>query len=376
MYGKIVREFAPNAKNNRNSEGTFVKLKNGDILCGYARYRDAGSGDHATADIYGVVSSDGGESFGKEFLLLACEDANADNVMSPSLMRLKSGALALFHLRKNISKEDNLYNCIPYLSISYDEGKTWSEHIRCTDEDGYFVLNNDRIVELKSGRLIMPVAKHDIVNWKVSISRAVHMYASDDDGKTWKKIAGDIKMQGVGKNPDLPEHHLSQNDSCLEPGVVQLEDGRIWCFFRTMLERQYECFSDDNGETWSVPYPSNYTSQRSPMSVKKLSDGKMIAIWNPVPTYNGSSRSVDGVWTGGRTPLTCVLLDENRKRITNFTNLETEKKAGFCYTAIHETDDGDVLLAYCAGGVPDGTCLARLRIRKLYKADLDKMIIL
>jgi len=374
MYGKIIREFAPNEKNNRNSEATFLKLKNGDIMCAYARYGDQGSGDHCKADIYAVVSDDQGESFGKEFLILSCEEVGGDNVMSPAFIRLKNDAMGLFYLKKNIEKESGICNCVPYLAISEDEGKTWSEHIRCIEEDGYFVLVNDRVVGLENGRLIMPIAKHEMVNGRVSIG-IVYMYVSDDDGRTWRETSGGIKLQGVGKNPDLPEWHLSQNDSSLEPGVVQFKDGKIWCFIRTMLERQYECFSEDNGETWSTPYPSSFTSQRSPMSARRLSNGKTIVLWNPVPTYNGSSRSVDGVWTGGRTPLTCVLLDENRKRITNFVNLETEQKAGFCYTAIHEIDDGDVLLAYCAGGVPDGTCLARLRVRKLYKSELEKLII-
>lgn len=371
MYGKIIRDLAPNEQNRRNSEGTFIKLKNGDIMFAYARYGAEGSGDHCQADIYAIVSNDSGETFGKEFLLLSCAEVKAKNVMGPSLIRLNDGALGLMHIRKH-QDGVNVY-CIPFLSISYDEGKTWSEHIRCIEEDGYFCFNNDRIIRTKSGRLLLPIAKHALIEGRVSLGTA-YMYASDDDGRTWKRISDEIKMQGVGKNPDLPEMHLSQNDSCLEPGVVQLDDGRIWCYIRTMMERQYECFSDDDGETWTTPYPSNYTSQRSPMSVRKLSDGKYIVLWNPVPTYNGSSRSVDGVWTGGRTPLTCVILDENRKRLTDYIDLENDKRAGYCYTAIFETDEGDVLLGYCAGAVCDGTCLARLRMRKLYKSDLERMI--
>ena len=45
--------------------------------------------------------------------------------------------------------------------------------------------------------------------------------------------------------------------------------------------------------------------------------------------------------------------------------IETDDKRGFCYVAIHEIDDGTILLAYCAGGEEDGCTLNRLRIRKI-----------
>ena len=47
--------------------------------------------------------------------------------------------------------------------------------------------------------------------------------------------------------------------------------------------------------------------------------------------------------------------------------LEYDEGSGFCYTAIHETETGDILLAYCAGGKGDKNCLSRLRVRKIAK---------
>jgi hypothetical protein len=44
-----------------------------------------------------------------------------------------------------------------------DEAKSWSEPVPCIpDRQGYFVLNNARVIQLHDGRLLMPVALHQI----------------------------------------------------------------------------------------------------------------------------------------------------------------------------------------------------------------------
>ena len=84
------------------------------------------------------------------------------NVMSVSLLRLQDGRIALFYLRKNSPAD-----CRPYLRISADETQTWSEPQRCIeDEVGYYVLNNDRAVQLARGRIVLPVALHNTPQWK------------------------------------------------------------------------------------------------------------------------------------------------------------------------------------------------------------------
>lgn len=46
------------------------------------------------------------------------------------------------------------------MRLSRDEGKTWSKPKPTIPDPGYFVLNNDRAVQLKSGRVLLPVALH------------------------------------------------------------------------------------------------------------------------------------------------------------------------------------------------------------------------
>ena len=369
METKHILDLAPSQNNNRNSEGAFITLENGDILFVYTRYRGAGYDDECTADLYGMISTDEGESFEEPFLVFSCEDAGADNIMSVSLLRMANGDIGLFYLQKHNTE----IFCLPYLTRSADEGKTWSEHIKCVKEDGYYVLNNDRVIRLENGRLLMALAKHSTM--KRPDGRAdfgegtIYIMASDDDGRTWNPLAEDMKLPITIWN-DHAVGKLWSCSSAMEPGVVQLERGLIWCYIRTILGRQYEMFSEDNGETWTVPGPSRFTSPDSPLCAKRLSDDSLLVVWNPIPKYNGSISVVDGTWTGGRKQLNVALLDKEGKRFLTNEILEYDEGSGYCYTAIYETKTGDILLAYCAGGKGDQNCLSRLRVKKIYKESL------
>ena len=364
MIGNFICDLAPNNLNNRNSEGAFIKLKNGDLMFAYTRYRGEGFGDHFAADLYAMLSKDDGESFGAPFLLFSCDDVGADNIMSVSLMRMKNGDLGIFYLQKH----NKVHNCIPHLAISSDEGKTWSKHIRCINEDGYYILNNDRVIRLHNGRLLMPVAKHEYKG-DIFMPGIVFMYASDDDGMTWNKISNEIKL-----NFKMKREKFYSLSSCMEPGVVELENGTIWCYVRTQLGRQYETYSEDGGVSWGLLQPSPFTSPSSPMCVKKLKNGNLFTVWNPIPVYNGRIQYVGGTWTGGRTPLVFSVLNKDGEFVSGYKEIETDEKSGFCYCAIYETETGDVLLGYCAGGINDGgACLNRIRIRKICKSEFNEI---
>lgn len=361
MLGKIICDLIPNELNNRNSEGAFIRLKSNDILFVYTRYRGKGKEDHSEADLYGIISSDDGETFGKPFLVFSCEAVGADNIMSVSLMRMKNGNIGLFYLQK----QNEIHTCIPYFTISEDEGKTWGEHIRCIKEDGYYVLNNDRVITLSNGRILMPIAQHIYENGVYGPGK-VFMCASDDEGKTWYKISNDIKIDFS----ECKRKNFNAICNFMEPGIVQLENGTIWCYIRTDLGRQYETFSEDFGVTWSKPLSSPFTAPDSPMCVKRLKNGDLFAVWNPIPIYNGKSTLVDGVWTGARNPLVFAVLDKEGSYAPEYRKIETDEKSGFCYCAIYELENGAILLGYCAGGVSDNGCLNRLRIRKIYKNEI------
>lgn len=148
-----VLDLNPTKENPRNSEGAFVTLASGRILFCYTSFR-GGADDASPADIVSIFSDDQGRTWSKDPKVVV-KNPNGGNVMSVSLLRLQSGKIALFYLVKN-----SFLDCRPVVRISTDETATWSEPRHVGEAPGYFVLNNDRVIQLRNGRLIAPVAFH------------------------------------------------------------------------------------------------------------------------------------------------------------------------------------------------------------------------
>ncbi len=120
----------PNKENPRNSEGDIIELKDGRLCLIYTRFT-GGSGDHAAADLAMRISGDDGMNWSDDRIV--AQRPGGLNVMSVSLLRLASGQIALFYLRKT-SRED----CRPLMCISTDETATWSKSTVCiTDKVGH-----------------------------------------------------------------------------------------------------------------------------------------------------------------------------------------------------------------------------------------------
>ena len=229
---ETVLKLEPGEDNPRNSEGDFVTLKSGRIIFVYSHYTGKSSSDHASAYLASRYSDDNGKTWSAKSELVVQKEGTM-NVMSVSLLRLKNGEIALFYLKKNA-----IDDCIPMVRFSKDEGKTWSEPIACiTDKKGYFVLNNNRVIQLKNGRLVFAVALHQTPETKWSGTGRLFSYYSDDNGKTWK----------AGGEVANPNNIVTQ-----EPGVIELKNGDIFMFIRAGAGVQYKSVSKDKGITWST----------------------------------------------------------------------------------------------------------------------------
>jgi len=327
----------PSKKNPRNSEGDIIELEDGRLCLIYTRFT-GGSGDHTAADLVMRTSEDDGKSWSKDRIVV--RRPGGLNVMSVSLLRLRSGEIALFYLRKT-SKED----CRPLMCISTDEAVTWSQPTVCiTDKVGYYVLNNDRAVQLQSGRLILPVAWHQGPGEARDTAGVIMCYISDDNGKTWRRSKDLFK----GYGPD------GQRITVQEPGVVELKDGRLMMYMRTNAGSQYVCYSQDGGETWSKAQPSNLASPLSPASIKRNPwTGDLLCVWNDhsgIHKYPASRR----------TPLCLAISHDEGKTWSRSSIIEGNPDGWYCYTSITFVKDR-VVLAYCAGDKEIGG-LNRLKI--------------
>ncbi|MCX7824254.1 MAG: glycoside hydrolase [Verrucomicrobiae bacterium] len=339
----MVLNIEPSKENPRNSEGSFATLKSGRIIFYYTQFY-GGAADNSPARIVCVHSDDAGRTWSAPRTVI--ENTSGENVMSVSLLRLKSGRLALFYLVKN-----SWLDCRPYVRISADEAQTWSEPKLVVAAPGYFVLNNDRVVQLSAGRLVVPVAFHRARNTDPASSKSfdarglVLWYLSDDEGQTWTEAATWWAA---------PQHCSS---GLQEPGVVELADGTLFSWARTALGAQYGFTSADRGKTWTAPAPTSLKSPCSPASIKRLpGSSDLLCIYN--------DHSGDFPFPKGRrTPLVAGISSDGGKTWPVRKVLEPDPDGWYCYTAIHFVDDA-VLLGYCAGDKKVGG-LNRLRIRRM-----------
>ena len=338
-------DINPTPLHPRSTEGSFVTLRSGRILFDYSQFSD-GQHDHSPAAIVEIYSDDQGRTWSQPKVVIPTGDYQ--NIMSVSFLRLASGKIARFHAVKRTKWLD----CHALMAVSADEGVTWSTPKSINDAPGYFVLNNDRVIQTTSGRLIIPLGYHrtrgaaDVrFSWD---SRAITLwYYSDDEGATWQESTHWWTIPAAS------------NSGLQEPGVVQVPDGSIYSWARTDLGVQYQFISRDDGLTFSAPERSTLSSPTSPASIKRLPHTNTLLV-----VYNDHSGNVPApTKPERRAPLAVAFSTDNAKTWSPSQLIEDDLSGWYCYTAIHFTDDA-VLLAYVAGNDEIGH-LSRLRIRRL-----------
>jgi len=330
LVGREVVSFRPTAEHPRQGEGSFLRLKDGRILLVYSRF-DFGGDDASPCNLVATWSSDEGETWTEPVVAVAASEFGVNNVMSVSLLEMLNGDVGMFYIVKADSCDNQIW-----LSRSNDGGKTWYTRHECTlgDRRGYYVLNNDRVIRLKSGRILAPLAFH---RGGFNIERSVYWDSrsfcfflySDDDGETWKESRDGVYPPFVGSNSGLQE-----------PGVVELQDNVVWAYFRTDMMFHYEAFSFDGGDTWTVAQPSRFTGTCSPLLIRDIC-GEYYAMWNPTPNYNGRP----GGTYGNRTPMSIAKLENGAW--SRPYNLEDDPDTSYCYPAMIKVDGG-LLAAYMA----------------------------
>ena len=314
----------PSKEYPRNSEGDLVKLSDGRLCLVYSRF-SGGTDDAASAQIVARTSSDGGKTWSNDRILV--EREGRQNVMSVSILRLRDGTLLLFYLRKNGCDDLQLM-----VRRSQDEFATLSEPVRATVADGYNVVNNARVIQLASGRLVVPAAMHPCPDGdeKNFMARAVlRAFLSDDDGRTWRTDATEVRTPA----PDSPVFQ--------EPGVIELKDGRVMMYIRCDRGSQYQCFSTDGGEHWSRPEPGPLGSPLSPATIARVPQtGDLVAIWNDHSGWHVFPK-------GKRTPLCIAISKDEGLTWSPSRVIEGDPAGHYCYTAARFIGD-ELVLAYCA----------------------------
>ena len=380
--GKEVLFLSTSEHNQRNGEGSFLRLKNGAVLFAFTQYCGDHWDDHISACIAACISYDEGETWSEPFALLE-KDEKAQNIMSASLLRMQNGDLGLFYLRKEVMADNGL-TCIPCLRRSADEGKTFGEAVSCTDKDGYYCPQQDAVRRLRSGRIVFPMSfngeRYDAFDCcTLDKSRLVHgmrsylcVMCSDDDGQTWGRLPAQI---------DSPFEDLN---GFAEPSIYEHENGELWMTFRSGYGFQYESRSVDGGNTWSKPIPNFcFSSPDAPMHTRRVRD-RAFAVFNPY-SYNCLRTAVEPWNSPKRTPLVLATCKRDgrsfetrgktavnaawREVVENSYLLEDDETNSYCYSSVFETKDGFLVAYYHSNGTD--VCLNCTKITKVYWSEIE-----
>lgn len=287
--------------NNRNSEGTIFNLGHHRLLLAWTEFYSSDGRDWGPARISTMTSDNQGRSWSGKHVLQP--NIGKMNVMEANLLRLHDGKVFFVFLRKNSPAD-----CIPMYRISTDNGSNFSpsKPIPVDPDPSYNTINNDRVIQLRSGRILVPLAFTK--DYRLNHHFLSRVYYTDDEGKTWRasKTVIDVKQSSVGAE---------------EPGVVQLGNGKVMLWVRTNTGHPYQSYSDDGGVTWSTPKPMSVASPNSPQSIKRIpSTDDLLMVWNNSTT--------------NRFPLATAISKDNGHTWKNIRNLDADASHTYAYTSI------------------------------------------
>ena len=320
--------------NPRNNEGDIIELHPGHLFLAYS-YFYGGGNDESAAEIRGAFSADGGRSWSRDHSVQ--KNIGSCNVMCTNLLRLKDGRVALVFAVKN-GQEPGDFDCRPYIVYSRDDCETWTKpEAICADANRYYVIENSRLIQLSSGRILVPIGLLVDTHpwWNVGCCAY-----SDDSGATWKisefAAARDYPSQGFVETCafeiDPTRRSFPGGDG--SPAVMM--------YARTCNGQILHSVSTNGGITWSEPAPLGPKSPASPCLVKRIpSTGDILLIWNAV-----DRRQALPEW---RSPLTTAISKDEGQTWVHVRDLEADTTTTYCYPSVTFTHDDHALVTYYVG---------------------------
>ena len=297
-------------------------------------------------------------------------DDQTRSEQNPVLFPTPTGELWLLFTSQHAGNQDTAE--VRY-RVSTDDGVTWGP-VRtlfpATDRGGIFV--RQPVVVLPTGRWLLPIFHCVTVpgrRWVGDADTSAVMI-SDDAGATWREVA-------------VPE-----STGCVHMSVVPVGD-RLTAFFRSRwADAVYQSWSDDDGETWTTPAPTELPNNNSSIQATPLSDGRLAMVLNPIRAGVDTPRRLSlydeiddegladaqsqveeapaeddsggqrAVWGTPRAPMTLALSADGGRTWSMRRDLETGD--GYCmtnnsreglnrelsYPSVHQTPDGLLHVAF------------------------------
>ncbi len=332
----------------RSGEGSICEMSDGSLYFVYGKF--AGAKDEDKATLLELRSYDGGSSWTDKKELIK-PDADILNNMSVSLLKLHDGRTAMVYLHKVSTTL-----CYPLFVTSSDNAKTWSDPKDVAPtRKGYYVVNNDRLVQLRNGRLLLPYAWYgDNPDFRSEGLAYCGCFVSDDAGTNWRLSRDEIIIEKENivmpralyeENPAAYKHIQEGWVQCQEPGVVELGDGAVMMWCRTPGGYAYRANSNDGGDTWG-PFTAieEFLMPCGPQSIKKIpGTSRYIMLYNDrgeIPFGHPQFQ-----W---RRPLAVAVSNDDCNTWKFHGFLEPEDVPSNCYYSICFTDK-KVVFSYYEG---------------------------
>ena len=193
----------------------------------------------------------------------------AETSSRPAVVQTRDGTIwAMYYIWvcHDGTKEGSTSNL--YATCSRDGGRTWNE--QQVIWQGYTGMTQGAI-ETQSGTIMMPFCY--VEEPTRYLGACVY---SRDGGQSWLCSDG----IDIGEQTDAERRKKGPDGGTLEPSIVQLKDGRLFMVIRTIMDKLWHCYSEDDGDTWSKPEPMELTCG-GPVYLTRLStSGRLAMVWN------------------------------------------------------------------------------------------------
>ena len=248
--------------NPRNDTASVIELNNGELLVLWHKYEASAEGgaDLARCRIHAKTSADQGLTWGGERMVIDIAPGDM-NVHSPAVKRLPTGELLMICLRAH--SESSTTMCV---YVSEDEGATFTELGTVWERSPGQWLQGGAvdIVVLSSGRLLLPC--HGGTGGQFSQHNTAWCWLSEDHGRSWVRSQGTV---------DLPLR------GAMEASLAEVDSGRIYMTLRTQLGAVFLSYSEDGGDTWSLPQTTGLKAPESGTCLRRVpGTDTLLLIWN------------------------------------------------------------------------------------------------
>nr|MBD3186725.1 hypothetical protein [Candidatus Bathyarchaeota archaeon] len=184
-----------------------------------------------------------------------------------------------------------------------DLGK-WSEPVEWSDQLGLWARSPPVVID-DGGDEVWLIAHNDETTWMPEFGNdwTVRFAISTDKGKTWEFS----KRYGIETLPDPPMKRGKPRGGIIQPSVVQLSDGSLYCLCRSHRGYIVELRSVEGGRLgldWTTPVDTMLPNNNSGICQSRLttdakSNDHLMLIYNPVQ-YRRTPVSIAESLDGGK----------------------------------------------------------------------------